>query len=68
MTVAERLTHNAVLEVNRPLSHGGHVDSKDNKKLCFCTASLALNSCLGEVCHAKIKLFIPSRLNMAAGQ
>ena len=28
---------------NRPLSHGGHVESQENKKLCFCTASLALN-------------------------
>ena len=28
---------------NRPLSRGGHFESQGNKKLCFCTASLALN-------------------------
>ena len=28
---------------NRPLSHGGHLESQGNKKLCFCTSSLALN-------------------------
>ena len=28
---------------NRPLSLDGHVESQENKKLCFCTASLALN-------------------------
>ena len=42
---------------NRPLSHGGHVESQENKKLCFCTASLALNSRLAEACRAKTKLF-----------
>ena len=42
-----------------PLSHGGH-----NKKLCFCTASLALNSRLGEAYRAKTKLFILLRINM----
>ena len=26
----------------RPLSHGGHFESQENKKLCFCTSSLAL--------------------------
>ena len=29
---------------NRPLSLGGHVESQENKKLCFCMASLVLNS------------------------
>ena len=29
--------------VNRPLSRGGHFESQGNKKLCFCTSSLALN-------------------------
>ena len=24
---------------NRPLSHGGHFESQENKKLCFCTAT-----------------------------
>ena len=43
------------------LSRGDHIESQENKKLCFCTASLALN----KACHAKTKLFIPSRLNMA---
>ena len=51
---------------DRPLSHGGHVESQENKKLCFCTASLALNSRLAEACRAKTKLFVPPRLNMAA--
>ena len=50
---------------NRPLSLGGHVESQENKKLCFCTASLALNLHLGEACCAKTKLFILLRLNMA---
>lgn len=35
-------------------------------ELCFCMVSLALNLCLTETCHAKTKLFIPSRLNVAA--
>ena len=25
------------------LSHGGHFESQENKKLCFCTSSLALD-------------------------
>ena len=29
--------------VNRPLSHGGHFESLENKKLCFCTSSFALD-------------------------
>ena len=49
-----------------PLSQGGHSESPENKKLCFCTASLALNSRLAESCRAKTKLFIPPRLNVAA--
>ena len=48
----------------RPLSHGGHIESQENKKLCFCTASLALNSRLGEAYRAKTKLFILLRINM----
>ena len=51
---------------NRPLSLGGHVESQENKKLCFRTASLALISRLGEACRAKRKLFILLRFNMAA--
>ena len=39
--------------MNRPLSLGGHVESQDNKKLCFSMASLALNSRLGEACLRK---------------
>ena len=50
----------------RPLSLDGQVESQENKKLCFCTASLALNSRLGEACRAKTKFFILLRLNMAA--
>ena len=44
----------------------GHVESQENKKLCFCMASLALNSRLAEACRAKTKLFILLRLNMVA--
>ena len=29
--------------LNRPLSHGGHFESQENKKFCVCTASLALD-------------------------
>ena len=46
--------------VNSPLSIGGHVESQENKKLCFCTASLALNSRLAEACRAKTKAFYSS--------
>ena len=28
---------------NRPLSRGGHFESQENKKLCFCPSSLALD-------------------------
>ena len=43
---------------NRPFSLGGHVKSHENKKLCFCTASLALNSRVGEANRAeKCKAF-----------
>ena len=28
---------------NRPLSQGGHFESQENEKLCFCTFSLALD-------------------------
>ena len=58
--VYHRLSH------NRPFSLGGHVESQEDKKLCFCTASLALNSHVGEASRAKTKLFIHLRLNMAA--
>ena len=50
----------------RPFSLGGHVEPQENKKLCFCTASLALNSRLGEASHAKAKLFVCLRHNMAS--
>ena len=54
-------------QCNRPFSLGSHVESQENKKLCFCTASLALNSGVGEANRAKTKLFILIllRLNMA---
>ena len=29
--------------VNRPLSHGGHFESQENRKFCFCPSSLALD-------------------------
>ena len=53
-------------DYNRPLSLGGHVESQENKKLYFCTASLALNSRLAEACPRKTKLFIRPRIKMAA--
>ena len=28
---------------NRPLSHSGHFESQEIKKLCFCSSSLALD-------------------------
>ena len=34
------------------------------KSLVFCTASLALNSRLGEACRAETKLYIPLRLDI----
>ena len=49
---------------NRPLSLGSHVESQENKKLCFCMARLALNSRLGKASCAKTKFFILLRLNM----
>ena len=52
------------MQSNGPLPLGGHVESQENKKLCFCTASLALNSRVGEASRAKTKLFILLRLNM----
>ena len=51
--------------LNRPLSLGGHVESQENKKLCFCMASLALNSRPGETCRDETKFFILLRFNMA---
>ena len=41
-----------LLKHNRPLSHGGHVESQENKSFVF-----ALNSGLAEVCREKTKLF-----------
>ena len=35
--------HHEIRGANRPLSHGGHFESQENKKLCFCTSSLALD-------------------------
>ena len=51
---------------NRPLSLSSHVESQENKKTLFLHGySLALNSRLGKASHAKTKLFILLRLNMA---
>ena len=33
----------SVLTQNRPLSRGGHFEFQENKKLCFCPSSLALD-------------------------
>ena len=38
---------------DRPFSLGDHVESQENKKLCFCTASLTLNSRLREASRAE---------------
>ena len=38
-----RISHVCGGVFNRPLSRGGHFESQGNKKLCFCTSSLALN-------------------------
>ena len=54
------------LEGHRPLLLGGHVESQEDKKLCFCTASLAQTRIQCEACRAKTKLFILPRLNVAA--
>ena len=43
---------------NRPLSLGGHVESQENKKLCFRTAGLGQTRIQCETCRAKTKLFI----------
>ena len=51
---------------NRPFSLCGHVESQENRKLCFCTASLAQTRIQCEASRAKTKLFILLRLNMAA--
>ena len=50
----------------RPLSLGGHVESRGNKKLCFHTASLGQTRIQCNACHAKTKPFILLRLNMTA--
>ena len=54
------------VSINRPLSLGGHVESRGNNKLCFHTASLGQTRTECEACRAKTKVFIPPRLNMAA--
>ena len=38
---------------NRPLSLDGHIESQENKKLCFRTASLVQNSVRGLQCKNK---------------
>ena len=43
---------------NRTLSLGGHVESQENKKLCFCTASLVLNSRLANSCAVRKQSFL----------
>ena len=45
--------HRRSLPRNRPLSHGGHFESQENKKLCFCASSLALD----EKLHGQNLLF-----------
>ena len=42
-----------------PLSHGSHVESQENRKLWFYTASLDLNSRLAEAWRAKTQLIFP---------
>ena len=52
--------------LNRPFSLGGHVESLENKKVCFCTVGLAQTRIQREANRAKTKLFVLLRLNMAA--
>ena len=52
--------------LHRPLSLGGHVESRGNKRLCFRTASLGQTRIQCEASRAKTKLFILLRLNLAA--
>ena len=53
--------------LNRPLSHGGHFESQENKKLCFSTASLALDERLDVqnllFQHCVINVYGVGRLN-----
>ena len=49
---------------NRPLSYDGHFESEENKKLCFCTSSLALDerldvqNLLFQLCAIKVYLML----------
>ena len=47
---------------NRPLSRGGHLESKENKKLCFFPSSLVLDERLdGQIIlyqHCVIKFYL----------
>ena len=43
----------------RHFSPGGHVEFQENKKFCFCMASLALNSCLAEASMQKLSFLFP---------
>ena len=54
---------------NRPLSHGGHFESQESKKLCFCTSSLGLDErldvqnllfqqCVMKVCCVRLNFII----------
>ena len=44
----------AVQNLYLPLSHGGHFESQENKKLSFCTSSLALQNLLFQHCVIKV--------------
>ena len=53
----------------RPLSHCGHFESQENKKLCFCTSSLALDARLDVqnllFQHCMIKVYCRKSVDIA---
>ena len=53
-------------EINKPFSLSGHVESQEDKKLCFCMASPSHTLIQCNASRAKTKLFILLRLKMAA--
>ena len=57
---------------NWPLSHGGHFESQENKKLCFCPSSLALEERLDVqnllFQHCVIKVYWKQRLGLESAR
>ena len=54
-------------ERNRPLSRGDHVESPENKKLCFCTSKLGLKVFHCEARRAKCFVFMLSSSRVKKG-